>query len=99
MLDRRHVDKISARQGDVRRDARTFAGDRFFGDLNDDLLPLAKQVRDRRLRRTFTTVTAIVSTAASATVAAASAFPVASGRSRFSGCLDDGSIGGSFGGS
>src|SRR5206468_1798268 len=42
----RHVDQEAARQGDVRRDARTLLSQWLLGDLNDDLLPFLQQVAD-----------------------------------------------------
>jgi hypothetical protein len=44
--NRRHVDEVSARKGDVAGDACAFAGDGVLGDLHHDLLPFAEQVRD-----------------------------------------------------
>ena len=51
MLDRRHVNQKAARQSDVRSDARAPSA---IGSLAicEDLLALAKQIGDRRLRRT-----------------------------------------------
>ena len=49
MLDGRHVDQKASRQRDVRRDARAFLGDRFFRDLDQDLLAFAQQIGNRRL--------------------------------------------------
>src|SRR4051794_27904829 len=63
MFDRRHVNEVATRQRDMRCDSRTFAGNRFFCDLDQYFLPLAKQVGDRRLRRTVAPITPIVSTA------------------------------------
>ena len=46
MLDGRHVDDETARQSDVRRDARALLAERLFGDLNDDLLAFFQKVGD-----------------------------------------------------
>ena len=46
VIDGRHVDQEAAGQGDVRGDAGALLSQRFFGDLDDDLLPLAQQVGD-----------------------------------------------------
>src|SRR3954453_23425831 len=62
MFDRGHINKVTARQRNMRRDPSAFARDRFFCDLDQYFLSLAKQVRDRRLRRTVASVTPIVST-------------------------------------
>src|SRR5437870_1608915 len=50
MIDSWHINKISARQRDVRRDARALFAERLFGHLNQDLLAFAKQFRDHRIR-------------------------------------------------
>ena len=50
VIHRRHVDEEAAGQRDVARDARAFAGDRVFRDLDDDLLSFAQQIGDRRSR-------------------------------------------------
>jgi hypothetical protein len=49
MLDGRHVDEVTARQSDVRSDARALLRDRLFGNLDDDLLTLAQKISDGRL--------------------------------------------------
>ncbi|HVJ80670.1 MAG TPA: hypothetical protein VNC50_06330 [Planctomycetia bacterium] len=58
MLDRRHIDKEAARQGDVRGDAGTLLRDGLLGDLHENLLPLAEKVGDGRLIAPIITVTA-----------------------------------------
>src|ERR1043165_2490327 len=49
VVDGGHVDEEAPRQRDVAGDARALAGDGVFRDLHDDLLPLAKEIGDRRL--------------------------------------------------
>src|SRR5262245_56190726 len=51
VIDRRHVDYVTARQRHVRGDAGAFLADRLFGDLDDDLLPFAQKVGDHRARK------------------------------------------------
>src|SRR5262249_629718 len=51
VVDRRHVDYVTARQRHVRGDAGAFLADRLFGDLDDDLLPFAQKVGDHRARK------------------------------------------------
>src|SRR5262245_4105439 len=51
VVDRRHVDYVTARQRHVRSDAGAFLADRLFGDLDDDLLPFAQKVGDHRARK------------------------------------------------
>src|SRR5215471_11985163 len=51
VVDRRHVDNITARQRHVRSDAGAFLADRLFGNLDDDLLPFAQKVGDHRARK------------------------------------------------
>ena len=41
-------------QRDVRRDARALLAKRLLGDLDDDLLPFAEEIGNRRERRLFT---------------------------------------------
>ena len=68
MLDRRHIDKIAARQCDVRSDAGTLFGDRLFGDLDQYFLALTQKVGDQRLRASAA-VTAVISSASAAVTA------------------------------
>src|SRR5215468_1339228 len=51
VVDRRHVDYVTARQRHVRSDAGAFLADRLFGDLDDDLLPFAQKIGDHRARK------------------------------------------------
>src|SRR5580698_1161267 len=44
MVDSRHVDQETARQGDVRSDARALLSERFLGYLDDEFLAFAQQV-------------------------------------------------------
>src|SRR4051794_20002915 len=81
MLDRGHINEISSRQRNVRRDARAFSCDRFFSDLNKYLLSLAKQIGDSRLRRAITTITTVIaSTSWAALISAAAWTAIASAR-------------------
>ena len=61
MVDRRHIHQIPARKRNVRRDPRAFLTERLFGNLNQNLLSFAQQIRDGRLmtipRRTSLTTT------------------------------------------
>ncbi len=50
MFDGRHVNQITARERDVRSNARALLGDRLFGNLHQNLLAFAQEVGDRRLR-------------------------------------------------
>ena len=50
MFDRRHINDKSARKCDMRSNACTFFGDRFFGDLNENFLTFLKQIGNCRLR-------------------------------------------------
>src|SRR5258706_2427631 len=49
VLERRHIDYVAPRQGDVRSDPRALLAQRLFRDLNDNLLAFLEQVGDRRL--------------------------------------------------
>ncbi len=53
VLERRHVDHVSAGQRDVRRDARALLAERLLGDLDDDLLAFLQQFGDGRQRRSL----------------------------------------------
>src|SRR5689334_2382815 len=63
MLDRRHVNEKTSRQGDVRRDARAFLRNRLFRNLDEYFLVFAQQVGDRRLvtlAARLSTITALI---------------------------------------
>src|SRR5437868_12435001 len=49
MFDRRHINEEPPRQRNVRSNARALFGDGLFGDLNQNLLALAQQIRNRGL--------------------------------------------------
>jgi hypothetical protein len=49
VFDSRHVNEETARQRDVRRDARALFRDRLFRDLDQYFLTFTQQIRDRRL--------------------------------------------------
>src|SRR5881394_1007672 len=56
MLDRRHVNEEASRQRDMRCDSSTFSCDRFFRDLYKNFLAFAKELGDRRLWSTVTSI-------------------------------------------
>src|SRR6267378_2840705 len=76
MLNSRHVNQKPARQRDMRCNARALFGNRFFGDLNEYLLSLAKQVCNGRLltiaasRSSLATIPSSVATSIARTTAA-----------------------------
>ena len=76
MLDRRHINEKASGQRDVRCNSRALSRDRFFSDLDQDLLAFFQQVGDRGLGRTFAITAAIAAvvsfTAVPAAVAVAS---------------------------
>src|SRR4051812_49241975 len=51
MFEARHVDHVAARQGGVGRDPCAFLADGLLCDLDDDLLALFEEFRDRGERR------------------------------------------------
>src|SRR5689334_24354121 len=71
MLDRRHVNQKSSWQCDMRRDTRAFSCDRFLRYLYEDLLPLAKQIGNGRLRRTIASIATVAAPIAAAVIASA----------------------------
>src|SRR4051812_20932600 len=78
MFDRRHINEVPTRQRDMRSNSCAFAGDRFLCDLDEYLLPLTKQVRDGRLRRTVASIPSVVSpasVAAGASIISPTAWP------------------------
>ena len=50
MFDGRHVNQITARERDVRSNARALLGNRLFGNLHQNLLAFAQEIGDCRLR-------------------------------------------------
>src|SRR5262245_3245401 len=48
MVDRRHVNQISTRKGNMRCDSRTLLAERLFRHLDQNFLPLTKKLRNHR---------------------------------------------------
>src|SRR5688572_20596548 len=59
VLDRRHINQVSARNCDMRCDPGALFSDRFFCDLYQDLLAFAEQVRDGGLGRTVPAIVTV----------------------------------------
>src|SRR5258708_30236077 len=70
-MDRGHINKKAARQGDVAGDARALFAKRFLGDLDDDILSslqhFGDELRAARRTRTASLITTVMPWAATAT--------------------------------